>query len=98
MDNIPEGYDENGVRGGNGDWRDYLITETEDDIDVIIEDNCPECGSPMVWRNEYDFLVCDTCGYEEVPEDKMGVCDNCGSDTPEELLTDGLCPDCVNFN
>lgn len=86
MDNIPEGYDENGIRSGFGDWEKDL----EEFADV-----CPECNSTNVYRNENDFLVCDNCGYEEVPLEKMGVCSECGADTPKDLLINGLCPICA---
>ena len=82
MDNIPEGYDENGVRSGDGSWYEF-------------EDLCPKCGSDNVFRNSSDFLICENCGYEEVPEDEMGVCDRCGADTPEVILINGLCPVCA---
>jgi predicted RNA-binding Zn-ribbon protein involved in translation (DUF1610 family) len=86
MENIPYGYDENGVRGGDGSWVEY---------DQIDPDICPECGSDMVWRNSSDFLICDNCGYEEVPENEMGRCSRCGADTPEIILINGLCPVCA---
>ena len=89
MENIPEGYDENGVRGGYGVWND------DEDLDEL-EDVCPECGSPNTHRSDSDFLVCDDCGYEEVPDDEMGVCERCGVDTPNALLVNGLCPACVD--
>lgn len=88
MFNIPEGYDDEGIRGGDGIWNE--------DIDELLEDTCPECGSDMVHRNSSDFLICDNCGYEEVPEDEMGVCSRCGTETPEELLVKGLCPICAD--
>ena len=53
MNNIPGGYDENGVRAGRGKFMDV----------------CPECGSEDVWRNASDEMMCDNCGYEEVDED-----------------------------
>lgn len=87
MDNIPYGYDENGVRGGNGVW--------DDELDEF-EESCPECSSLNVHRNEYDFLVCEDCGYEEVPEEDMGECERCGTPTPENLLSNGLCPVCAD--
>lgn len=90
MFNIPEGYDENGTRGGLGEWY-----EDADELDEF-EETCPECSSVNVHRNEYDFLVCEDCGYEEVPEEDMGECDRCGTPTPENLLTSGLCPVCAD--
>ena len=54
MDNIPNGYDENGVRAGNGSWDNY---------------ECPECGSNEVFFNGSDELICDNCGYEEGEDD-----------------------------
>lgn len=87
MFNIPMGYDENGVRSGFGDW--------EEDLDEF-EDTCPECGSRNVYRNESDYLVCDNCAYEEVPQSEMGVCSGCGVDTPKALLVGGLCPICAD--
>jgi predicted RNA-binding Zn-ribbon protein involved in translation (DUF1610 family) len=85
MDNIPSGYDENGVRAGDGSWY-----ELED-----VEDLCPECGSDLVYRNSSDFIICDNCGYEEVPEEEMGRCSRCGTDVPEVILIQGLCPECA---
>jgi len=91
MENIPEGFDIDGNYHGYG-WSG----ESDEDIDSLIEDICPNCGSDNVHRDEHDFLVCDDCGYEEVPEEAMGVCERCGVDTPEALLTNGLCPACVD--
>jgi len=49
MSNIPEGYDENGVRAGDGH----------------LDDVCPNCGSKNVFRNGSDEIQCDDCGYSE---------------------------------
>jgi len=92
MENIPEGYDENGVRGGYGNWYD---DELDGELSEFTE-ACPECGSVNTHRNENDFLVCDDCGYEEVPDNEMGECERCGTPTPKALLVNGMCPACVD--
>ena len=87
-DDIEIDYDDYGGYGWTG--------EDDEDIDSLVEDICPNCGSDNVHRNEHDFLVCDDCGYEEVPKDAMGICERCGTDTPEALLINGICPACVD--
>jgi len=49
-DNIPDGYDGNGVRNGNGAWDDDEEREVEVDIDQF-EEPSPE-----------DFVKCNECG------------------------------------
>jgi predicted RNA-binding Zn-ribbon protein involved in translation (DUF1610 family) len=71
------------------------ILDTEESFDIT-PDYCPECGSDMVWRNSSDFIQCDNCGYEEVPEDEIGECTRCSALTPEVMLTHGLCPVCAD--
>jgi hypothetical protein len=41
LSNIPEGYDENGVRNGNGQWEEYPEEEIEQ-LDIV---ECLECGA-----------------------------------------------------
>ena len=84
-------YDETG--------KEYIledVLDSDEDSYDLIPDFCPECGSDMVWRNSSDFLICDNCGYEEVPEDEMGECTRCSTPTPEVILTKGLCPVCAD--
>ena len=60
MNNIPEGYDENGVRSGNGDWKEDFVQE-EDLID------CYRCGD-VIDKSEAVSLnagyLCQTCANE----------------------------------
>lgn len=93
MERIPEIPDDYTLDGGYGG---YSWSEENEEIDDIIEDVCPKCSSLNVHRNKHDFLVCDDCGYEEVPASEMGVCERCGADTPMALLTNGLCPACID--
>jgi late competence protein required for DNA uptake (superfamily II DNA/RNA helicase) len=58
MDNIPEGYDENGVRNGDGRWNELTDEEMErlipdkDDIDYTEElIECTRCRA-IVDRND----------------------------------------------
>lgn len=57
MNNIPEGYDENGVRNGNGNWKEDFIQEDE-----LVE--CAKCDKTIpleeATKLENNFL-CDTC-------------------------------------
>lgn len=75
-DNIPEGYDENGVRGGFGKWDDEEL-EVEVDIDRFEtpseEDyvKCAECGK-IITREEATTTfsgtgyLCEDCRDEEI--------------------------------
>ncbi len=70
MNNIPQGYDENGVRNGNGSWRDNFLQPDE----VAIEDGgeldiieCLRCGKvidrkdAVILNNGY---ICQVCAEE----------------------------------
>jgi len=74
MNNIPEGFDENGVRNGNGVWEDDE-ENTEIDIDQF---------EPVI---EEDMGECIRCG-ELLPKDSMRsvsygtgyICEVCADD------------------
>ena len=55
--NIPHGYDENGVRAGNGDWKKDFVQEDE-----LVE--CVKCDKTILIEEatklENNYL-CDTC-------------------------------------
>ena len=75
-DNIPDGFDENGVRSGNGAWDDEEL-EVEVDIDRFEtpseEDyvKCGECGR-IITREEATTTfkgtgyLCEDCREEEI--------------------------------
>ena len=55
-DNIPAGYDENGVRGGNGQWQDddYEVTEKylrNEFLVIRIDNDLSMCGKDLTDLN-----------------------------------------------
>lgn len=79
--------------------REYDLDEIlreEDEIDDFPVETCPVCGSSNTIRGEFDFLECLDCGYKEVEDEDIVNCYRCGTPTPKEMLTDGLCPECVD--
>jgi hypothetical protein len=40
MNNIPHGYDENGVRSGNGKWEQAIVHEEDIEKRIIADDWC----------------------------------------------------------
>lgn len=67
-----------------------------EELDSLPPEFCPVCGSEDVERDVYDFLVCNSCGYQEVEEEDMRECVRCGTPTPEAMLIHGLCPVCAD--
>ena len=81
MDNIPNGYDENGVRNGNGQWYDVEEEEKEigtfDDYDYFKD---------VREAQEGHFVECDYCKRFSSINDSWDViygtgyiCDKCKS-------------------
>lgn len=76
-DNIPEGYDENGVRGGFGKWSD-----DEEEVDIDIDQfEAPDTD---------DYVKCNNCGgiitrdiAINIPKGTGFLCPECS--TEEEL-------------
>ena len=77
-DNIPEGFDENGVRNGNGQWRDDEEEEGEVNLDdyepIAVGDyvECHRCArlipiSEAVSIKGGTGYMCDVCA------DDMGI-------------------------
>lgn len=71
--NIPNGYDENGVRAGNGKWEDERditdIDETIEDKDDVIQ--CIRCGAIedrefalKVGASDEGHYLCEICASE----------------------------------
>lgn len=57
MDNIPQGYDENGVRNGNGKW--YEIEQEEQEIGTFDE---YDYYRELREADKGHFVECDECG------------------------------------
>ena len=70
MNNIPKGYDENGVRSGNGKWIKEVDNEDMDkDIDDIVK--CERCGAiedrefaNVVRAGDETHYYCEQCASE----------------------------------
>lgn len=60
MNNIPEGYDENGVRAGNGQWDVFEFEggEASEELDVV---TCFNCGCAIEVSDSINYEDEDFC-------------------------------------
>ena len=81
-DDIEIDYDDYGGYGWTG--------EDDEDIDSLIEDICPNCGSDNVRRTNMTSLCVMTVDMRKLRRIHGGM-RKVGADTPEALLINGIC-------